>query len=184
MNVEIGQLWEAATVLLALQATSFGWRINRESAAAEKDEPTWLLVADIINILAMCISVSCVFLAPILGFWSTGGARSFGLVLILTVGHAVSLAAHYELFNVGRRSNAYFPLQEKFAVCATLTVALVYLLVTDALNHCEPANDSGSSQKPSKSVLVTSGTWARSAHVLLLRTVSSAAMVSRSTTRV
>ena len=40
MNVEIGQLWEAATVLLALQATSFGWRINRESAASEKGEPT------------------------------------------------------------------------------------------------------------------------------------------------
>ena len=130
MNVEIGQLWEAATVLLALQATSFGWRINRESAASEKGEPTWLPVADIINLLAMCISVSCVFLAPILGFWSTGGAiRSFGLVLILTVGHAVSLAAHYELFNVGKRSNAYFPLQEKFAVGATLAVALVYLLV-------------------------------------------------------
>jgi hypothetical protein len=130
MNVEIGQLWEAATVLLALQATSFAWRINRESAASEKDEPTWLPMADIINLLAMCISVSCVFLAPILGFWSTGAAvRSFSLVLILTVGHAASLAAHYELFNVGKRSNAYFPLQEKFTVGATLAVALVYLLV-------------------------------------------------------
>ena len=129
MIVELGQLWEAASVLLALQATSFGWRINRESAASEKGEPTWLPVADIINLLAMCISVSCVFLAPILGFWSTGGAmRSFGVVLILTVGHAASLAAHYELFNVGKRSNTYFPLQEKFAVGATLTTASAYLL--------------------------------------------------------
>ena len=130
MNVEIGQLWEAATVLLALQATSFGWRINRESAASEKGEPTGLPVADIVNLSAMGISVSCVFLAPILGFWSTGGAiRSFGLVLILTVGHAVSLAAHYELFHVGKRSNTYFPLQEKIVVGATLAVALAYLLV-------------------------------------------------------
>ena len=69
-----------------------------------------------------------VFLAPILGFWSTAGAvRSFGLVLILTVGHAVSLAAHYELFKLGKRSNSYFPLQEKFAVGATIAVAFTYL---------------------------------------------------------
>jgi hypothetical protein len=128
MNVEIGQLWEAASVLLALQATSFGWRINREASESEKGEATWLPVADIINLFAMCISVSCVFLAPILGFWSTAGAvRSFGVVLILTVGHAVSLAAHYELFKFGKRSNSYFPLQEKFAVGATIAVAFTYL---------------------------------------------------------
>jgi hypothetical protein len=79
MDIQIAQLWEAASILLALQATSFGWRINRESAASEKDEPTWLPVADIVNLIAMCISVSCVFLAPILGIWSTSAAiQSFG----------------------------------------------------------------------------------------------------------
>jgi len=130
MDIQIAQLWEAASILLALQATSFGWRINRESAASEKDEPTWLPVADIINLIAMCVSVSCVFLAPILGIWSTSAAiQSFGLVLILTVGHAVSLAAHYELFNVGKRSNAYFPLQEKCAVGATAALSMCYLLL-------------------------------------------------------
>jgi hypothetical protein len=122
MNIEIGQLWEAASVLLALQAASLGWRINRESSASEKGEPTWLPVADI-------ISVSCVFLAPVLGLWSANGAvRSFGIVLILTVGHAISLAAHYELFNIGKRSHAYFPLQERVAVGATLAAAAAYLL--------------------------------------------------------
>jgi hypothetical protein len=129
MDIQIAQLWEAASILLALQATSFGWRINRESAASEKDEPTWLPVADIVNLIAMCVSVSCVLLAPILGIWSTSAAiQSFGLVLILTVGHAVS-AAHYELFNVGKRSNAYFPLQEKCAVGATAALAMCYLLL-------------------------------------------------------
>lgn len=129
MNIEIGQLWEAASVLLALQAASLGWRINRESSASEKGEPTWLPVADIINLLAMAVSVSCVFLAPVLGLWSANGAvRSFGIVLILTVGHAISLAAHYELFNIGKRSHAYFPLQERVAVGATLAAVAAYLL--------------------------------------------------------
>ena len=91
MDIQIAQVWEAASILLALQATSFGWRINRELAASEKGEPTWLPVADIVNLIAMCISVACAFLVPILGIWSTSGAiRSFGLVLILVVGHAVS----------------------------------------------------------------------------------------------
>ena len=130
MLVEIGQLWEAASVLLALQAASIGWRVNRKLAASEKGEPTWLPVADIINLLAMAISVCCVFLAPILGFWSTSGAvRSFGMVLILTMGHAFTLAAHYELFKVGKRSNTYFPLQERVAAGTTLAVAVVYLVM-------------------------------------------------------
>ena len=129
MNIEIGQLWEAASVLLALQAASLGWRINRELSASEKGEPTWLPVADIINLLAMAVSVSCVFLAPVFGIWSaTGAVRSFGIVLILTVGHAISLAAHYELFNIGKRSHAYFPLQERVAVGATLAAVAAYLL--------------------------------------------------------
>jgi hypothetical protein len=130
MDIQIAQVWEAASILLALQATSFGWRINRESAASENGEPTWLPVADIVNLIAMCISVACVFWVPILGIWSTNGAiRSFGLVLILVVGHAVSLAAHYELFNIGKRSNTYFPLQEKCVVGATAALSMCYLLL-------------------------------------------------------
>jgi hypothetical protein len=73
--------------------------------------------------------VSCVFLAPALGLSSAAGAvRSFGIVLILTVGHAISLAAHYELFNIGKRSHAYFPLQERVTVGATLAAVAAYLL--------------------------------------------------------
>ena len=69
------------------------------------------------------------FLAPALGLSSAAGAvRSFGIVLILTVGHAISLAAHYELFNIGKRSHAYFPLQERVAVGATLAAVAAYLL--------------------------------------------------------
>ncbi len=130
MNIEMGQLWEAASFLLALQASSISWRINRESTASEQGEETWLPVADIINLLAMFTSVCCVFLAPILELWSTTGAmRSFGLVLILTVGHAVSLAAHYELFSIGTRTHTYFPLQEKFAAGGTLVIAVGYLIL-------------------------------------------------------
>jgi hypothetical protein len=92
VTVEIGQLWEAATVLLALQITSFGWRINRESGASEKGKV----------------------------------ARGRYRQPIGHVYHAVSLAAHYELFNVGKRSNTYFPLQEK---CAVARCHLSILLV-------------------------------------------------------
>lgn len=128
INLEFGQLWEAASVLLALQASSFGWRINRETDAAEKGEKTWLPVADGVNLAAMCTSVLCVFIAPILGLWSIEGAiRSFGVVVILTFGHAVALAAHYELFTDGKRSSVYFPFGERIAVGCTLAAVIGYL---------------------------------------------------------
>jgi hypothetical protein len=130
INLEFGQLWEAASVLLALQATSFGWRINRETDASEKGEATWLPVADLVNLAAMSTSVLCVFVAPILNIWSIEGAiRSFGLVVILTLGHAISLAAHYELFTHGKRSHAYFPFEERIAVGTTLAATVAYLLL-------------------------------------------------------
>ena len=38
MKIEIGQLWEAATVLLALQATSFGWRDKFRDVADQAEQ--------------------------------------------------------------------------------------------------------------------------------------------------
>ncbi len=127
MIVELGQLWNAAAVILALQATALGWRINRESSLAEKDEPTWLPVADIMNLFAMAVTAMGVFAGPILGLWTEQTAgKYFGLVIILLVGHAVALAGHYELFKFGKRSAQYFPVQEKIAVALSCIVAAIY----------------------------------------------------------
>jgi hypothetical protein len=128
MNIQLGPLWESASVVLALQATSIGWRINRESQLAEKGEPTWMPAADLVNLCAMAISAGGVFVAPVLDLASPQTAsRVFGLVLILMVGHAFALAAHYELFKSGHRSHAYFPVQERVVVAAIVLVGAVYI---------------------------------------------------------
>lgn len=127
MIVEFGQLWNAAAVILALQATAWGWRINRESGLAEKNEPTWLPVADIMNLFAMAVTAGGVFVGPVLGLWTEQTAgKYFGLAIILLVGHATALAGHYELFRIGKRSAAYFPMQEKLAVALTCIVVAIY----------------------------------------------------------
>jgi cytochrome b561 len=101
VEIQMAQVWESASVVLALQAMTIGWRINRESQLSEKGEPTWMPVADIVNLIAILLSVLGVFVAPVLGLASGRfTARVFGLVLILTVGHVFALAGHYELFNL------------------------------------------------------------------------------------
>ncbi len=127
MDISLGELWQSASVVLALQATSIGWRINRESQLAEDGKPTWMPVADILNLIALAVSVLGVFVSPVLGVSTVQTAATvFGLVLILMLGHVVALAGHYELFKWGPRSHTYLPDQEWYAVVATMLVAGLY----------------------------------------------------------
>ena len=106
--IDLKDLWTAAGVLLGFQITAFAWRIERET----RQKLVWLPPADYLNLLAMLVTVLGVFVAPIFGVASVQAARVFfGLATLLFLGHAVALAAHYELlFTRGRvRTKVWCP---------------------------------------------------------------------------
>lgn len=71
-----------------------------------------------------------VFLGPLTEFWSLqGSSKSFGLALLLYVGHCFALAGHDDLFNRRTtRSMLYCPLQEKVALAFVATFAVAYIV--------------------------------------------------------
>ena len=123
------EIWTAAGVLLGFQVTSFLWRIGQEAGTGAKGDITWLPPADMLNLLAMSVLAIGVFVAPLMGAISLAATRLvLGLSVLLFVGHSFALAGHYELYNRHTpRSFDYFPLQEKIAVAATLTVVGAYI---------------------------------------------------------
>jgi FtsH-binding integral membrane protein len=130
-SVNISELWQAAGILLGLQAASFSWRIQQEAAVAKKGDITWLPPADYLNLLAMLVSLLGVFLLPAVGLADQKFAQmAFGMVALLFVGHSIALAAHYELFTRGaKRSYLYFPRQEKLACLGVFATTVVYIFL-------------------------------------------------------
>ena len=128
IEIDISELWQAAAILLGLQATSFNWRIQQEAAVADRGDIKWLPPADWINLIAMMLCVALVFALPAIGLVDVKFARmAFGLIAILVVGHSFALAGHYELFTQGKRTYRYFPPQEKWAVFLIAIVACAYI---------------------------------------------------------
>jgi hypothetical protein len=128
--VDAHQIWEPAALVLGFQAASFAWRMAEESRVSRSGDITWLPVADAINLISIGLSILGVFVLPISGYRVLLRAHQwFGLSLLLLFGHMVTLATHYELFNVTTaRSMQYFPRQERVAVVGVATVVALYIL--------------------------------------------------------
>ena len=140
MNIQLVDIWIAAGVILGFQVDSFSRRINREVEVGKKDI-VWLPPADVVNLIAITILVLGVFILPILGFVDLPFLRgTFGLAVLLFVGHAFALAGHYDLYSymlrrlkgekapLTYRSYGYFPRQEKVVIVIITIVAVVYLI--------------------------------------------------------
>ena len=82
-----------------------------------------------LNLLAMCILVLGVFIAPMLGWMAVQDVPvAFGLALLLFVGHCFAIAGHYDMYNRHTyRSMRYFPFQEKIVVGIFLLASILYL---------------------------------------------------------
>jgi hypothetical protein len=134
--VRLSDIWSAAGFLIALELGAFSWRLSREINMSERGEPTWLPVAEFLNLAAMVVAVVGVFILPIAGFRSSRLPRVLlGVSLVLFVGHAFALAGHYELFTPGPRSRPapYATLQEWIAVGASILLAMLFVAVALAL---------------------------------------------------
>jgi hypothetical protein len=131
MNIQLPDLWTAAGILLGFQVTSFAARVNREIAVGEKEDITWLPAADIMNLLSMLVLVVGIFILPVLGFASQEFMRyAFGLATLLFIGYPFALAGHYDMYNKKtRRSQRYFPFQEKVVVTVIAVLAIAYLVI-------------------------------------------------------
>lgn len=130
MELSYGEILAAAGVLLGFQITSFTWRISREVNIGESD-PTWLPVADMLNLASMLVVVIGVFVLPILNVANLRFMKlAFGLALLLFIGYPFALAGHYDMYNrKTTRSVKYFPFQEKVVAVCVLSAIVAYLVV-------------------------------------------------------
>jgi hypothetical protein len=130
MELAYGDILTAAGVLLGFQVTAFTWRISREVGAGPTD-PTWLTVADMLNLASMLVVVIGVFVLPILNVANLNFMKhAFGFALLLFLGFPFALAGHYDMYNKNTsRSMKYFPLQEKVVFVVVLVIAVSYLIV-------------------------------------------------------
>jgi hypothetical protein len=135
MNVELAAIWSAAGVLAGLQTAAFTLRINREIAVSNRDDFTWLPLADLLNLLSLLVIALGVFISPVL---TIGGAvfakKAFGLAVLLLVGYAFALAGHYDMYNPRTpRSWKYCPRQEQVVLGLVLLAAIIYIVLAVVL---------------------------------------------------
>jgi hypothetical protein len=121
-------IWNAASVILGFQLLAFSWRIQREAELQRQEKPTWLPVADKLNLAAILVNIIGTFLLPIAGHNERPEyALAFSLILFAT--YPLALAAHYELFFRHWNRKRYFPRQERIiadVLIACFAVAAFY----------------------------------------------------------
>ncbi len=102
-----------------------------ESRVSRHGDVTWLPIADIINLVSISASAFGVFVLPVAGYrFLMTAPRWFGFSVLLFTGHMVTLAAHYELFDIRHaRSMKYFPRQERISTMLVGAAAVAYLIV-------------------------------------------------------
>ena len=129
MDIQLSNIWIAAGIILGFQVTWFIWRISREVKVGAVDL-TWLPPADIVNLISMTITTISVFILPILGVTDINIVkRFFVLALLLFSGYPFALAGHYDMYNPRtRRSNLYFPFQERIAISVIGSLAIAYIV--------------------------------------------------------
>src|ERR1051325_179118 len=135
------ELWEICALLVAVQTASFAWRLAEESRVSRKGDITWVPVADALNLVAIAVLAFGVFVLPVAGLLPLRESRiAVALSILLFVGHLVSVAAHYELFNPRTaRSMKYFPRQERVAVTIVCAVVVIFLIAV-AMTRQEEEN--------------------------------------------
>jgi len=126
MGIELTSIWTPAGLILGFQVSSFAWRLSEEAKVGDKGDIPWLVPADYVNMAGMLVLVLGVFLLPMVNLASVEAARVLcGLGVLLFVGHSFAMAGHYQLFNRrNKRQLEWFPKQEKWAVVATMLVAI------------------------------------------------------------
>ena len=95
----MGDLWTVASVLAGFQLAAVGFRINRELRMEERDERTWLTLADGFVGLSLLVLVFGVFASTLFGTADANLAgRLLGLSLVLFVAAGFVLVGHYNLY--------------------------------------------------------------------------------------
>jgi hypothetical protein len=91
-------------LLVALQFSAFGWRINREISVGDEERKTWLPLADYVNVLMLFLTISCCIVIP-LSFTGVDKLKKTILIaaVILLAFHPITTAAHYGLLSMRGR---------------------------------------------------------------------------------
>jgi len=100
-------LYALAPTLITLQFAAFGWRMNRQINHGESRGSKWLPLPDILNVLSLFASVTCLIALPIVTtdyVWLSRIAAGVGYVLVAF--HPFSVSAHYCLWTGGQRNKS------------------------------------------------------------------------------
>ena len=130
-------LWNAASVVLGFQFVAFFWRMTQERKMESNNEPTWLPVADKLNIVSMGVIILGTFVAPIFRIGVIHPDVSFAVGLLMLSLYPPALAAHYRLLFKGWKEKNYLPTQERSFVvlCAALVLLVVALRFHSRLGY-------------------------------------------------
>jgi len=124
-------IYRLAPPLIALQFFAFGWSVNREINLADADRQSVISLPDLINILSLFATVSCLIVLPILtetDFWLSRMVLSCAYILIAF--HPVTIAAHYGLWRrKGKSRKATDGSSSPYANREELSTSLLSVLI-------------------------------------------------------
>jgi hypothetical protein len=134
-------LYRLAPPLIALQFLAFGWTVNREINVAAADRPIVIPLPDVINIMSMFATVSCLIVSLIANessFWLS--RMVLGGAYVLIAFHPLTIAAHYRLWkqkdtsrkDIDGATSSYVNREELFAslLSSLLAIAVAAYLGT------------------------------------------------------
>ena len=97
-SLNLSQIWTVAATLGGFQVVALAWRISREVYMEERNETTWLTLADGLVALSFLVLIGGVFLSPMWGVPTTHAVKLLGLALVIFAPSVFVLAGHYNLY--------------------------------------------------------------------------------------
>ena len=98
-SLTLSQIWTVAATLGGFQVVALAWRISREVYMEERNETTWLTLADGFVALSFLVLIGGVFLTPVWGVSTSDAVKLMGLALVIFAPSIFILAGHYNLYS-------------------------------------------------------------------------------------
>ena len=133
LGLTIEAIYTAAAVLLGFQGAAIYQRMAREIEVSKTDL-TWIPPADILNLFSFVVTVTGVFILPLLFDSFQVAKAGFLLGVTLSVGYPFALLGHYDMLEVDKkRTMVWCTWQEFYAILCTLVVSVALFIIFVAI---------------------------------------------------
>jgi len=131
-------LYRLAPPLISLQFLAFCWTVHREIEVADAERQSVIPLPDVINILSLFATVSCLIVFPLATeayLWLS--RMVLGGAYVLIAFHPFMVAAHYRLWRRKENSGKYTnSAGSPYANREELMISLFSILVATAVAAC------------------------------------------------